>query len=107
MVTRAALLSILTLVATSALAADSQLFPKGKDVVFRAGVCKAELVQASMDGGKTLLNKGECAAWGLIENQIAQVHTAGECAVYYEYTVEMDEFPILDCDKRPEKKQLL
>lgn len=96
--------AVFVLAAAFARAADSELFPKGKDVVFRAGTCKAELVQASTDAGKTLLNKGECATWGLIENQIAQVHTAGECAVYYEYTVEMDEFPILDCDKRPEKK---
>ncbi len=102
--TKHILLLSVCLSAGAAFAADNQLFPKGKDVVFRAGACKAERVQASADGGKSLLNKGECATWGLIENQIAQVHTAGECAVYYEYTVEMDEFPILDCDKRPEKK---
>ena len=104
MVARTAFLSALLLAAAPALAADAGLFPKGPDVVFRAGSCKAELVQASADGGKTLLNKGACGTWGLYENQIAQVHQAGECGVFLEYTVEMDEFPTLDCEKRPTKK---
>ena len=104
MTKRTLVILVCLLAAPGTFAAESKVFPKGDNVVFRAGACKAELVQASSDGGKTWLNKSECATWGLFEDQIAQVHQAGECGVFLDYNVTMDDIPTLDCEKRPEKK---
>jgi len=102
---RCAGLTLLTVFATAALGANPQVFPKDGDVVFRAGSCKPELVQVSADGGKTLLNKGACATWGLSEEQIARMHQAGACVVFVDYNnVTMEEIHDLDCETQPEKK---